>query len=157
MNTFDLSPLFRSTVGFDALGQAFDAALSRSDNEYPAYNIEKVGDDSYRINLAIAGLTPEDVEMVSDEGVLTVRGKSKSQGEDDKTVYLYRGIAPGVFERRFRLADYVEASGAKLENGLLQIDLVRRIPEAMKARQITITGAAPNKPAAVAPQSSKAA
>jgi len=144
MNTFDLSPLFRSTVGFDTLSRVLDAALAQGDAGYPPYNIEKTGPDAYRINLAIAGLTAEDVEMISHEGVLTVRGKGRA--EDDKTVYLYRGIAARTFERRFQLADYVEASGARLENGLLQIDLVRRVPEAMKARHIEITGTAPNKP-----------
>jgi molecular chaperone IbpA len=155
MNTFDLSPLFRSTVGFDTLSRVVDAALSQADNGYPAYNIEKTGEDTYRIDLAIAGSTAEDVEMISHKGVLTVRGKAKN--EDEKTVYLYRGIAPRTFERRFQLADYVEASGARLENGLLQIDLVRRIPEAMKARQIEITNAVPKKAAIDQPQIVKAA
>jgi molecular chaperone IbpA len=155
MNAFDLSPLFRSTVGFDTLSRVMDTALAQGDTGYPAYNIAKTGPDTYRINLAIAGFTAEDVEMISDDGVLTVRGKSRS--EEDKTVYLYRGIGPRAFERRFQLADYVEASGARLENGLLEVDLVRRVPEAMKARQIAISGTASNKAAAEQPHIVKAA
>jgi molecular chaperone IbpA len=145
MNTFDLSPLFRSTVGFDTLSRVLDAALEQADSGYPPYNIEKTGQDAYRINLAVAGFTAEDVDMVSHEGVLTVRGKARS--EDEKAVYLYRGIAARTFERRFQLADYVEATGARLENGLLRIDLIRRVPEAMKPRQIEITNTSPTKPA----------
>jgi len=155
MNTFDLSPLFRSTVGFDTLSRVMDAALAQADSGYPPYNIEKTGQDTYRISLALAGFTADEVEMVSHEGVLTVRGKAK--GEDEKTVFLYHGIAARAFERRFQLADYVEASGARLENGLLQIDLVRRVPEALKARRIEITNALASKVAAEPAQLSKAA
>jgi molecular chaperone IbpA len=155
MNAFDLTPLFRSTVGFDTLSRVVDTALAQADTGYPAYNIAKTGLDTYRINLAIAGFTAEDVEIVSDDGVLTVRGKNRN--EEDKTVYLYRGIAARAFERRFQLADYVEASGARLENGLLEINLVRRVPEAMKARQIAITGTPPGQPAVETPQIVKAA
>jgi len=140
MTTFDLSPLFRSTVGFDTLSRALDAALAQTEGGYPPYNIEKTGQEAYRISLAIAGFTANDVEMVSHEGVLTVRGKPRA--EEEKTVFLYRGIAGRAFERRFQLADYVEVSGARLENGLLEIDLVRRVPEALKARRIEITSAA---------------
>ena len=156
MNTFDLTPLFRSTVGFDALSRVLDAALEQADSGFPPYNIEKTGQDTYRINLALAGFNADDVEMVSHESVLTVRGKVKSEGEP--TVYLYRGIPERAFERRFQLADYVEVDGARLENGLLRIDLVRRVPEALKARQIKIAAdPVGSKSVAGPPQSSKAA
>ncbi|MEI7608493.1 MAG: Hsp20 family protein [Rhodospirillaceae bacterium] len=158
MNTFDLTPLFRSTVGFDTLSHVLDAALAQADSGYPPYNIEKTGPDTYKIALAVAGFTADEIEMVSHEGVLAIRGKIR--GEDEKAVYLYHGIASRAFERRFQLADYVEVSGARLENGLLQIELIRRVPEALKARRIEITNAvAPvvKVPAAEAPQMSKAA
>ncbi len=158
MNTFDLTPLFRSTVGFDALSHVLDAALAQAESAYPPYNIQKTGQDTYKIDLAVAGFTADEIEMVSHEGVLTVRGKIRA--EDEKAVYLYHGIASRTFERRFQLADYVEVSGARLENGLLQIDLVRRVPEALKARKIEITNAASpavKMPAAEAPKMSKAA
>ena len=155
MNTFDFSPLFRSTVGFDTLSRVMDAALAQADCGYPPYNIEKTGQDAYRISLALAGFAADDVEMVSHEGVLTVRGKST--GDDEKTVFLYHGIAARAFERRFQLADYVEASGARLENGLLQIDLVRKVPEALKARRIEITDVLAGKVVAEPVQLNKAA
>jgi molecular chaperone IbpA len=155
MSTFDLSPLFRSTVGFDTLSRVMDAALAQADSGYPPYNIEKCGQDTYRVSLALAGFTADDVEMVSHEGVLTVRGKAKS--DDEKTVFLYHGIAARAFERRFQLADYVEASGARLENGLLQIDLVRRVPEALKACRIEINNAPAGKVAVESAKLSKAA
>ncbi len=137
MNTFDLSPLFRSTVGFDILSRTLDAALAQTEDGYPPYNIEKTGQDTYRISLAVAGFKIGDLDIVTHEGVLAVRGRIK--GEDEKTVYLYRGIAGRSFERRFQLADYVEVNGARLKSGLLEVDLVRRVPEALKARRIEIS------------------
>ncbi|MEI6986087.1 MAG: Hsp20 family protein [Rhodospirillaceae bacterium] len=140
MMTFDMSPLFRSTVGFDALSRAIDTAISQTDSGYPPYNIEKTAEDSYRISLAVAGFTADDIEAITNEGVLTVRGKAKA--EEGGAAYLYHGIAARAFERRFQLADYVEVSGARLENGMLRIDLARRVPEELKARRVEIVTSA---------------
>ncbi len=138
MRTFDLSPLFRSTVGFDHLSRAFDAALQMSEDalSYPPYNIEKTGDDAYRVVMAVAGFTADDIEIVSNETVLTVKGKAKS--DDSRVTYLHHGIAARAFERRFQLADHIQVTGARLEHGLLAIELVRQLPEALKPRRITI-------------------
>jgi len=138
MRTFDLSPLFRSTVGFDHLSRVLDA-LQAGDvaPTYPPYNIEKTGDDTYRIAMAVAGFSAEDIELVTSEGVLSVRGKAHA--DEDRAAYLYRGIASRAFERRFQLADYIEVTGARLENGMLQVELARRVPEALKPRRITIS------------------
>jgi molecular chaperone IbpA len=139
MRTFDLSPLFRSTVGFDHLSRALDTALQLNDGSlaYPPYNIEKLSEDAYRVAMAVAGFAEDDIEIVSNEGVLVVKGKAKP--EDEKTTYLYRGIAARAFERRFQLADYIHVTGARLENGMLTIDLARRVPEALKPRRIAIS------------------
>jgi len=144
MRTFDLSPLFRSTVGFDHLTRALDAALQGNENSlsYPPYNIEKVGEDSYRVAMAVAGFSAEDLEIVTHEGVLSVRGRAKT--EDDKTTYLYHGIAARAFERRFQLADYIHVTGARLENGMLFVELARQVPEALKPRTIAITAGPAN-------------
>lgn len=137
MNTFDFSPLFRSTIGFDRLSRLMDAAMRDSDGTgYPPYNIEKVGENAYRITMAVAGFGPEDLNIVTQENVLLVTGKMKN-GEDNGR-YLYRGIAGRAFERRFQLADFIKVSGAELNNGLLHIELVREVPEAMKPRTIEI-------------------
>jgi molecular chaperone IbpA len=141
MRSVDLSPLFRYSVGFDRLDELFDTAFrsGAQDNSYPPYNIAKTGDDTYRITLAVAGFGEADLEIVAKENLLTVRGKS---GEADDAVYLHRGIARRAFEHRFQLADYVKVSGANLANGLLDVQLVREVPEAKKEQQIKI-GAAP--------------
>ena len=143
MRTFDLSPLFRSTVGFDHLTRALDAALQGNENSlsYPPYNIEKTGDDTYRIAMAVAGFSIEDIEIVSHEGVLSVKGKAKT---DEGKTYLYHGIAARAFERRFQLADYIQVTGARLENGMLFLDLVRQVPEALKPRTIAINAGPAN-------------
>jgi molecular chaperone IbpA len=135
MNTYDLSPLFRSSIGFDRLTRLLDSSLS-GDVGYPPYNIEKRGDNAYRITMAVAGFGQGDIDIVSQDTVLTIRGKAG--GEPENGQYLYRGIAGRAFERRFQLADYVEVQGARLENGLLHVDLVRQIPEALKPRKIEI-------------------
>ena len=138
----DLSPLFRSTVGFDRFGHLIESALKGEDGAtaYPPYNIEKLGDDSYRIVMAVAGFTEDDLEIVVKEDVLLVSGKGREA--DDSVRFLHRGIAGRAFERRFQLADHINVDGARVENGLLVIDLVREIPEALKPRQIPIqTGA----------------
>jgi len=139
MRTFDLAPLYRSTVGFDRLfnmldqGGGFDAAPG-----YPPYNIERTGDNAYRITIAVAGFTEPELSIVAKENVLTVRGEKKTQDEEKTGDVLYQGIAARAFERVFQLADFVEVKGATLENGLLHVDLVREIPEAMKPRTIAI-------------------
>jgi len=156
MRTFDLSPLFRSTVGFDHLTQALDAALQANDSSlsYPPYNIEKTGEDAYRIAMAVAGFSSEDLEIVTHEGVLSVKGRAKA--EDGKITYLYHGIAARAFERRFQLADYIHVTGARLENGMLFVELARQVPEALKPRTIAIN-AGPAASAGVTQLTSKAA
>jgi molecular chaperone IbpA len=135
MATFDFAPMFRSTIGFDQLPDLLSHALEREDSGYPPYNIEKLGSDSYRIVIAVAGFTRDDIEIVQAENRITVRGARKDEGE--KT-YLHRGLASRPFSREFDLADYVEVTDASLSNGLLVISLKREIPEAMKPRTIPI-------------------
>lgn len=140
MRQFDLSPLYRSTVGFDRLFNMLDTMGSvESAQSYPPYNIERTDENSYRVTMAVAGFADSDLEIEAKENVLTVKGERKEQAENGREV-LYRGIAARAFERRFQLADHVEVKGATLENGLLHIDLVREIPEAMKPRKIAIGG-----------------
>ncbi|GAB2175460.1 Hsp20 family protein [Dongia sp. agr-C8] len=135
MRTFDFSPLFRSSVGFDRLAQLMDSA--RDDvPSYPPYNIERTGEDQYRITMAVAGFGEDDIEITAQENALTVVGK-QPKDEAPKNL-LYRGIAGRPFQRRFELAEYIRVSGASLENGLLHIELVREVPEAVKPRTIKI-------------------
>ena len=137
MRNLDFAPLFRSTVGFDHLVNLLDAA-ARSEQQqttYPPYNIERISEDKYRISMAVAGFTQADISIVCEKNTLSVTGKQEA---DNNKEYLYRGIAGRNFERKFQLADHVEVVGASLENGLLHIDLVREIPEAMKPRNIEI-------------------
>jgi molecular chaperone IbpA len=138
MRTFDLAPLYRSTVGFDRLfsmldGAGFDSAAPT----YPPYNIERTGETAYRISIAVAGFAEADLTIEAKENTLTVKGERQEKGEKEGEV-LYQGIAARAFERRFQLADYVQVTGAQLSNGLLHVDLVREIPEAKKPRQIPI-------------------
>jgi len=138
MRTFDLAPLYRSTVGFDRLfsmldGAGFDSAAPT----YPPYNIERTGENAYRISIAVAGFGEGDLTIEAKENTLTVKGEKQEKDENQGEV-LYQGIAARAFERRFQLADYVQVSGARLVNGLLHVDLVREIPEAKKPRQIPI-------------------
>jgi molecular chaperone IbpA len=135
MATLDFAPLFRSSIGFDQLPSVLSHALQREDSGYPPYNIEKVGEDQYRIMLAVAGFTKEDVEIVQEQNRLFVRGRIKDSGE--KT-YLHRGIAARPFERQFDLADYVDVTDATMAEGLLVIALKRELPEALKPRSIPI-------------------
>ncbi len=137
MHTFDLSPLFRSTVGFDRLASLLDNATRDQGGNYPAYNIEVVGEDAYRITMAIAGFAEADLDITSEQNKLTISGR-KEKNEQDERNYLHRGIAERSFERRFQLADHVRVTGAELENGLLHVDLVREVPEAMKPQKIAI-------------------
>ena len=138
MRTFDLAPLYRSTVGFDRLFSLFDQAAGHDGAPgYPPYNIERTGDNEYRITVAVAGFSEADVNIVAKENTLTIRGEKQAKTETKGEV-LYQGIAARTFERVFQLADFVQVKGASLENGLLHVDLVREIPEAKKPRQIPV-------------------
>lgn len=139
MRHFDLSPLYKSTVGFDRLATLFDslAPLDGDTPSYPPYNIERLGETQYRITMAVAGFAEDDLNIDVKENAITIRGEKTKP--DEAGEYLHRGIATRAFERRFQLADYVEVKGAQLENGLLHVDLVRELPEAMKPRSIKIT------------------
>lgn len=139
MTTLDLTPLLRSTIGFDHLSKLLDAALQFDEpSSYPPYNIEKLGEDRYRIVMAVAGFAPDDLEIVAEPNLLTIRGRRKEQ---EGVTYLHRGIASRAFERRFQLADYVRVHEARLENGLLIVELVREVPEALRPRKIEIRSA----------------
>jgi molecular chaperone IbpA len=140
MRSFDLSPLYRSTVGFDRMFNLLDTlgGVDNSGQTYPPYNIERTGENDYRVTMAVAGFSEDDLNVEVKEGTLTVKGDKKSEAEQKEEQYLYRGIAARAFERRFQLADHVEVKGATLENGLLHIDLVREIPETAKPRAIAI-------------------
>lgn len=141
MRSFDLTPLFRSTIGFDRLADMLDTA-SQFDTgvSYPPYNIERTEENHYRISLAVAGFAEKDMTAEVREGVLTVQGKREGEKENQGQHYLYQGIAGRSFERRFQLAENVEVKGAKLENGLLHIELERIVPEEKKPRRISING-----------------
>jgi len=152
MNAFDLSPLFRSTIGFDRLMRLADAAtrVDNSATSYPPYNIEKTGEDSYRLTMAVAGFGQDDLDIVVQENALLVRGKGRQDEESAK--FLHRGIARRAFERRFHLADHIKVVGASLDNGLLHVELVREVPEAAKPRTVAITAGAPAAPQAIEKQ-----
>jgi molecular chaperone IbpA len=138
MRTFDLTPLYRSTVGFDRLFSMFDElGVEGSVPSYPPYNIERTGENAYRISVAVAGFTDADLSIEAKENRLAIRGEKRTDEEKTGDV-LYQGIAARPFERSFQLADYVEVQGASLESGLLHVDLMREIPEAMKPRAIPI-------------------
>ena len=147
MRTFDLSPLYRSTVGFDRLFSMLDKApgFDNGGTTYPPYNIERTGDNSYRVTIAVAGFAESDLSIESKENTLTVKGEKHPDPDARPTEVLYQGIAARAFERVFRLAEFVEVKSAKLEKGLLHIDLVREIPEAMKPRTIRINGSQESK------------
>ena len=142
MSNIDFSPLFRSMIGFDRLSSALENAYRSEPGGYPPYNVEVSGESDYRITMAVAGFAESDLAIEVKENALTVSGK---RTEDEKRSYLHQGIAARAFERRFQLADHVEVSGAKLEHGLLHIELKRVIPDAKKPRRIEIAAAA--KPA----------
>ena len=143
MRHVDFSPLYRSTVGFDRLFTMLDS-LAQPDNgqTYPPYNIERTGDDAYRISMAVAGFSETEISIEAHRNVLTVKGEKTDEQSENGSEFLHRGIAARAFERRFQLADHVEVQGAALKNGLLHIDLKRNIPEEMKPRKIAIGGAA---------------
>jgi len=137
MPTFDFSPLYRSTVGFDRLMHVLDEATNfdASVPSYPPYNIEKTGENSYRITMAVAGFTADELNIVAKPNSLLVSGRKK---EEAKAEYLHRGIATRAFERRFDLADYIRVQDASLNDGMLHVDLVREVPEALKPRTVKI-------------------
>lgn len=139
MRGFDFSPLYRSTVGFDQLQSLLDSVTQDTSPTYPPYNIERTSENEYRITVAVAGFGQDDLDIEVKQNVLTIGGK---RAEPEDTTYLHRGIAGRGFERRFQLADHVEVKGAHLENGLLHVDLVRRVPEALKPRRIEISAPA---------------
>ena len=137
MRHTDFTPFYRSAIGFDRLFQMLDSGFD-SDGGYPPYNIERTADDAYRITMAVAGFTPDELKVEAKESTLTVSGEKKP--DEKERTFLHRGIAARNFERRFQLADYVEVTAAGFENGLLNIELKRNIPERMKPRQIAING-----------------
>lgn len=133
---FDVTPLWRSSIGFDRLFDLLDAAQQQTEAHYPHYNIEKLGEDRYQISVALAGFRPDEINVTAEQNVLTVEGCKT----DEKREYLYQGISERHFRRQFNLADYVQVRNASFDNGLLRIELVRDIPEAMKPRRIAIDG-----------------
>lgn len=139
--TLDFSPLFRGAIGFDRIQQLLDTVPDANANAYPPYNIEKLGNEDYRLTMAVAGFRAEDIELTVKENTLVVSGKIAD--ETRKGEVLHRGIAARAFERRFVLADHMVVDGASLENGLLHVALKRVIPEALKPRRVAITTAAP--------------
>ncbi len=138
MRTYDLTPLLRSTIGFDRFNRLLEAGTKLDENAlaYPPYNIEKTGEDDYRITMAVAGFSADDIDVTAKENTLVISGKALPEREG--TTYLHRGVAGRAFERRYELADTIKVVGASLENGLLHVDLVREIPEALKPRRIAI-------------------
>jgi molecular chaperone IbpA len=136
MRPFDFAPLYRSTVGFDRLFQLLDGGVDGEASTYPPYNIERTADNQYRITMAVAGFTKDEIDIQVKEQSLTVKGEKKSDDKDRQ--FLHRGIATRAFERRFQLADHVEVTGADLQDGLLHLDLVRNVPERLKPRSVQI-------------------
>ncbi|WP_066701932.1 Hsp20 family protein [Celeribacter ethanolicus] len=142
MRNFDLAPLYRATVGFDQIADLMDRVLAQdvSQPSYPPYNIEKTAEDAWRISLAVAGFSTEDIAIEQRENALIVSARKSDSEEDKGKTYLHRGIATRAFERRFTLAEHVKVTGASHENGMLHIDLKREVPEALKPRRIEIAG-----------------
>jgi molecular chaperone IbpA len=138
MQTIDFTPFYRSTVGFDRLFSRLDGLVGQEAKTYPPYNIERVGENAYRISVAVAGFSNNDIVIESKENNLTVKGAKADDTAEKAREFLHRGIAERSFELRFQLADYVEVTGANLENGLLHVELKRELPESKKARQIAI-------------------
>lgn len=140
MRHFDLTPFYRSTVGFDRLFNLLDQTNADSVPGYPPYNIERTGENAYRVSVAVAGFAEHELHIELKENTLTIKGEKQAQKQEKTGDVLYQGIAARAFERAFQLADFVQVKGAALENGLLHVDLVREIPEAKKPRQIPING-----------------
>ncbi|HET7886805.1 MAG TPA: Hsp20 family protein [Bradyrhizobium sp.] len=135
MRTYDFAPLWRSTIGFDRLFNLLDETQHRAEDNYPPYNIERLGEDRYQISLALAGYNRNEIAVTAEQNVLTVEGR---KSDKDQHQYLYQGISARPFKRQFNLADYVQVRTASFDNGLLQVELVREIPEAMKPKRIAI-------------------
>ena len=155
--TYDFTPLFRTAIGFDRLARLADTATGQAAttaSAYPPYNIVRTSEDSYRLTMAVAGFSPDDIDMVVKENTLFITGRVKAEAEQGEV--LYRGIAGRAFERRFVLADHIQVDGADLQNGLLHVGLKRVVPEALKPRQITIGGAAQHVPTSIANDSQPA-
>ena len=142
MRGFDYSPFYRASVGFDRVFDLLDSVAGQSSNGYPPYNIEKAGDNAYKIVMAVAGFAEAELAVTQKENELLVAGKSQANGNGEAQ-YLYRGIAGRDFERRFQLADHIKVAGAQLVNGLLHVDLVREVPEAKRPRTIKIENGSP--------------
>jgi len=138
MRTYDFSPLWRSTIGFDRLFDLAETAQRAGEDNYPPYNIERLAEDRYQISLAVAGFSPDEIAVTAEQNVLTIEGTKADKADRD---YMYRGISGRPFKRQFSLADHMQVKGAVFENGLLSIDLIREIPEAMKPRRIAINAA----------------
>lgn len=150
----DLSPLYRSVIGFDRLADLIDTAMQgEEDRSYPPYDIEKTGEDAYRITLAVAGFKPGDLEITTQPNLLVVKG-GRGEDQSGERAYLHRGIARRAFERRFELADYVVVKGAEHTDGVLSIDLARETPEALKPRRIEVR-ARSDEPAQLTDQNAK--
>jgi molecular chaperone IbpA len=156
MTTVDFAPLFRTAIGFDRLARLVDTATAGQDAQsYPPYNIEKTGDDTYRLTMAVAGFRPEELDLTVKENTLVVSGRMSPEAQ--KSEILYRGIAGRAFERRFVLADHIVVEGADMEHGLLHVGLKRVVPEALKPRKIAIGKAAPTAIANDSQEAAKAA
>jgi len=140
MRTYNFAPLWRSTIGFDRLFDLLDESQHRTEDNYPPYNIERLGEDRYQISLALAGFAPDEIAVTAEQNVLTVEGRKSDKDQRD---YLYQGISARQFKRQFNLADYVQVKTASFDNGLLRVELVREIPEAMKPRRIAIGAVTP--------------
>jgi molecular chaperone IbpA len=154
MATLDFTPLYHTTVGFDRLPNLLSHAMTRDEGGYPPYNIEKAGDDAYRIVMALAGFSKDDIEIVTENNRLTVRGALKDKAAN---TCLYQGIAQRSFQRVFDLADYIGVNGASMENGLLVVELKRELPEALKPRTIQIGGSGAKQAQVEAPAEKQAA
>lgn len=142
MRTYDFAPLWRSTIGFDRLFDLLDETTRAAEDSYPPYNIERLGEDRYQISLALAGFRADEITITAEQNVLAVEGR---KAEKEQREFLYQGISARPFNRRFNLADYVQVKDAHFEDGLLRIELLREIPEAMKPRRIAIDGAPSQK------------
>jgi molecular chaperone IbpA len=140
---YDWSPLWRSTIGFDRLFDVFDEVQRTTEDNYPHYNIERLDENRFQISVALAGFRPEEISLTTEQNVLTLEGRKTDNGERN---FLFRGISTRSFKRQFTLADHVEVKSARFEDGLLVIELAREVPEAMKPRQIAISGVLPKSP-----------
>jgi molecular chaperone IbpA len=137
MRTYDFSPLWRSTIGFDRLFDLVETAQRAGEDNYPPYNIERLGEDRYQISIAVAGFSRDEIAVTAEQNTVTIEGRKAEKGERE---YLYRGISARPFKRQFSLADHVQVKGAAFDDGLLRIELLREVPEAMKPRSIAISG-----------------